>query len=109
MPTVVSAGVGPTRGLLSGHVWDRLAARLQPHERGEAVLRTVTYLRARPTGRHAVRILKLDMRRGTWDRSNGDEVWAVLEEGKVKTVMLRRSTQPRSRWALQVDQVHFAV
>lgn len=73
------------------------------------VLRLMTYLRAHPEGRHAVRVLKLDQGRGTWTDSNGDEVWAILEAGAVKTVMLRRSTQPRNREAFTVDQVHFAV
>lgn len=102
--------VGAPQGLLIGHhAWDRLAERLESWERGGALLRTSCYLRAWTTGRHAVRILKLDARRGTWDHSNGDEVWAIIEAGKVRTVMLRRSTQPRSAAAFSVDKVHLAV
>jgi hypothetical protein len=94
---------------LSGHVWERLAERLQPWERGGAVLRTSGYLKAHPAGSHAVRILKLDSRRGTWAGSNGDEVWAILRDGAVATVMLRRSSQPRSAQAFSVDKVHLAI
>lgn len=94
-------------GLLAGqHVWDRLADRMQPHERGGAVLAVSRIIKAHPTGSHAVRILKLDGRRGTYAGSNGDEVWCVVREGKVHTVMLRRSTQPRNAQAFEVDRVH---
>jgi len=37
--------------------------------------------------------------------SNGDEVWAICRGGFVKTVMLRRSTQPRTPAAFGVDRV----
>ena len=37
--------------------------------------------------------------------SNGDEVWAICRGGFVKTVMLRRSTQPRTKEAFGVDRV----
>lgn len=109
---MVQAAVAPPAGpapLLTGHVWERLAERMQPWERGGAVLRTSCYIKAHPTGSHAVRILKLDGRRGTWAGSNGDEVWAILRAGKVRTVMLRRSSQPRHARAFDVDQVHLAI
>lgn len=58
----------------------------------------------------AVRIVRLDRAYGdqsaTLDRaSNGDEVWAICREGLVKTVMLRRSTQPRTPAAFGVQRV----
>jgi hypothetical protein len=37
--------------------------------------------------------------------SNGDEVWAICRGGFVKTVMLRRSTQPKTPAAFDVDRV----
>jgi len=37
--------------------------------------------------------------------SNGDEVWAVCRHGSVTTIMLRRSTQPRTPAAFGVDRV----
>ena len=90
-------------------MWERLAQRLEPWERGGATLRVSGYIKAHPTGAHAIRILKLDQRRGTWAGSNGDEVWCILRDGKVATVMLRRSNQPRHARAFDVDHVHFAV
>lgn len=110
---MVQASVAPADGapaLLSGHhVWERLAQRLQPWERGGVVLRISGYIKAHPAGAHAVRVLKLDQRRGTWAGSNGDEVWAVIRDAKVATVMLRRSSQPRNAAAFEVERVHFAV
>jgi hypothetical protein len=95
--------------VLSGHVWDRLSERLTQGEREGIRSRFSGYIKAHPTGRHAVRVLKLDGRRGTFAGSNGDEVWVVLDHGEVRTVMLRRSSQPRNAQAFSVDRVHFAV
>lgn len=38
-------------------------------------------------------------------QSNGDEVWAVLREGHVATIMLRRSNQPKRPDAFGVEKV----
>ena len=67
----------------------------------------------RLTARHAqghdwgVRLMRLGCQRNdAWsDESNGDEVWAVLRRGELKTVMLRRSSQPSTAQALRVDKV----
>lgn len=93
--------------LLTGHAWERVAERLEPHERGEAVLRASGYLKAHPRGEHAVRVLQLKKCRGIpWDvLSNGDEVWCIIRHGQVVTTMLRRSTQPRSAASLRVQYV----
>ena len=37
--------------------------------------------------------------------SNGDEVWAIVRQGTVVTVMLRRSTQPVTLDKFRVDTV----
>jgi hypothetical protein len=37
--------------------------------------------------------------------SNGDEVWAICRGGTVRTIMLRRSTQPKTPAAFGVDRV----
>lgn len=42
---------------------------------------------------------------GTWDTSNGDEVWAIIRDGRVVTLMLRRSTQPRTPQSMSVVRV----
>lgn len=44
--------------------------------------------------------------RPTLDRdSNGDEVWAVCRDGRLVTLMLRRSSQPKTPDAFRVDKV----
>jgi hypothetical protein len=43
--------------------------------------------------------------RGSLVGSNGDCVWAIVRDGEVATVMLRRSNQPSTRAALRVDAV----
>jgi hypothetical protein len=40
------------------------------------------------------------------DASNGDDVWAIVRDGHVVTLMLRRSTQPATPSALHVAAVH---
>lgn len=40
------------------------------------------------------------------DESNGDELWAVVRDYNVTTLMFRRSTQPATCGALRVDTVH---
>lgn len=37
--------------------------------------------------------------------SNGNEVWAIVREGYLRTVMFRRETQPRTPEALRVGRV----
>ncbi len=37
--------------------------------------------------------------------SNGDQVWAIVRQGRVVTVMLRRSTQPTTPKSLRVSVV----
>ena len=39
------------------------------------------------------------------DLSNGDEVWAIIRENKIVTIMLRRNTQPKTVGALRVSKV----
>lgn len=40
------------------------------------------------------------------EASNGDEVWIVVRCGQVRTVMLRRSTQPKTPEAFNVQYVY---
>lgn len=39
------------------------------------------------------------------ERSNGDQAWGIYREGRLVTVMLRRSTQPATPSSLRVDRV----
>jgi hypothetical protein len=58
-------------------------------------------------GSLALRLLVLAARVGAaWsERSNGNEVWAVCRDGRVVTVMFRRSTQPATPGAFGVREV----
>src|SRR5690606_34994624 len=53
----------------------------------------------------AIRVLELSEQVGeAWsDRSNGNQVWAIVRNQKVVTVMLRRATQPATAQAMRVD------
>jgi hypothetical protein len=39
------------------------------------------------------------------NRSNGNEVWAIVRQKDLVTVMLRRATQPKTTEALRVEKV----
>ncbi len=43
--------------------------------------------------------------RGSLVGSNGDCIWAIVRDGAVSTIMLRRSNQPATKAALRVDAV----
>lgn len=96
------------RPALSGHVWERLLERCTEAEQVKARDLALAFIQAHQRGSHAVRLLRLGKQRGTpWaDRSNGDEVWAIVRHGRVTTIMLRRSTQPTQPANFDVDQVH---
>jgi hypothetical protein len=55
----------------------------------------------------ALRLVNLKSQVGlAWsDRSNGDEVWAIVRNRRLVTIMLRRNTQPKTPAALKVDRV----
>jgi hypothetical protein len=44
--------------------------------------------------------------RGSLMTSNGDQVWAIIRDGRIHTVMLRRSDQPSTPQALRVSKVY---
>jgi len=92
------------------HAFQRIEERLTEDER--------TLVRARCEGLSqlfadrrdisiAVLVLRLKAQRNrAWGEvSNGDQVWAIVRGGRVKTVMLRRSTQPATADAMRVDHV----
>lgn len=53
----------------------------------------------------AVLVARLDEHRGGLIGSNGNMVWAIVRDGVVTTVMLRRDDQPATKVALHVDYV----
>jgi hypothetical protein len=90
------------------HAIQRILERLTEDEQRLARGIVAKLGRALPHGSHAVRIMRLQRQRNdAWsDVSNGDEAWAIVRDGRVATVMLRRSTQPATAHAMRVDQVH---
>ena len=58
-------------------------------------------------GAEAIRLLKLSaqVNQAYGLRSNGDEVWAIIRNRQLKTVMLRRSSQPQTPAAFRVEKV----
>lgn len=99
--------------MMSRHAWVRVIERLRPSEQSQVLLRMSVledYLRRhRPGSDIAVRVLRLGSQRNeAWsDVSNGDEVWAIVRRADVKTVMLRRSSQPSTPESMRVDRVVF--
>ena len=50
--------------------------------------------RCKPTKSYAIRLVALPKAVGSYgERSNGDEVWAIVRSGIIQTVMLRRQGQ----------------
>jgi len=39
------------------------------------------------------------------DKSNGDEIWSIIRNKNIITVMFRRSTQPATPESLRVDKI----
>lgn len=90
------------------HTRQRLQERLTADERqavGQAVRDAVATYGTR--GRMAVYAHRLTAHRVAEcdSGSNGQNVVAIVENGRVKTVMLRRDNQPPTRTALRVDLV----
>jgi len=85
------------------HAEQRIADRLTdvPTEaRSIAVRRIVRYAEAHPSERHAVLALRdaRTVRVVPWaEDSNGTDVWAIIEDGHVRTVMYRRPAQSPDR------------
>jgi len=98
---------------MGNHAEQRAAERIIAAGRSpqEAVSLAERIARAYPRTDIAVRLMVLEGAYGdTQDdilsrMSNGDEVWAIIRQGSVTTIMLRRSNQPRTPEALRVDKV----
>lgn len=95
--------------LTSPHAMERISERLTAEERAD-VSRAVAELSVDYSGSVAVRVARLAAMHGyAWsDTSNGSDVWAIVRDGAVVTVMLRRRTQPTDRRAFNVDRVILA-
>lgn len=84
-----------------------MADRLTTNERNAIAHALSDYAAVHPKGSYAVRCMRLAARRGqAWsDTSNGDSIVAIIRNGILETVMLRRDSQPWTRAALRVDSL----
>ena len=92
------------------HAIGRLAERLTSEEAAMVTDRLAAVEAARHRRNVAVRVARLTSVRGdAWsDGSNGSDVWAIVRDGSVVTVMLRRKQQPTNPAAFNVDRVILA-
>ena len=62
---------------------------------------------ASPTSSEAIRLLVLDrqVNKAYGARSNGNELWAIIRDRRLITVMLRCDYQPKTRASLRVEKV----
>jgi hypothetical protein len=92
---------------LDAHAAERAAYRLAdlPADvREKAVRLADAYAASHPTDRHAVRVHRGDTFHGhAWsEESNGHDVWAIVDNGVVRTFMYRRRQQAADRRAFNV-------
>jgi len=97
---------------ITRHALDRANERMAeagiPYADRVSILRSAirTAHAARPGESVAVRVAIPAMVGQAWsDRSNGDTVVAIIRDRAVQTVMLRRSSQPFTTAALNVDRL----
>ena len=97
------------------HAFDRMALRLEDAEKQRVVsaiqtkwnrLENNTY---RDFAIIAMELSSLRMMDDTGWESNGDAVVGIVRKGQLKTIMLRRMTQPMTNEALRVDAVKWAI
>lgn len=92
------------------HSRERLTGRLAdlPADvRLDIERRAARYAASHPYDRHAVRCFRSGHMHGVaWsDESNGTDVWAIIDNGAVRTYMYRRPTQPATPDALRVRYI----
>ena len=92
------------------HTLARIGERLTDSERADVQSKLAELTVPDMTRSYAVRVHRLAAMRGyAWsDTSNGSDVWAIVRDGRVRTVMLRRASQPHHPAAFQCDRVILA-
>ncbi len=93
------------------HANNRVTQRLEDAGYSDAMIGKIgsalDYVAPRFNRDTALKVLDLDamVGRAFTNSSNGDQVWAIIRNRRVVTVMLRRATQPATTKALKVDFV----
>lgn len=90
---------------ISGHATERLMGRLTDVDINSISDRAEYFADTHPTGSWAVLVYRCDAFMCDPTLSNGDSVVAIIRDGRVVTLMYRRSTQPFTPEALRVDDV----
>jgi len=99
---------------LTRHAAERAIVRLgdlRSDLRLTATRRAVAFAVGHPRGSYAVRVMRDATMHGVpWsESSNGTDVWAIIRDGEVRTMMYRRSSQPATPKALRVMFVEVEV
>ena len=94
------------------HAHERITERLgdagfNPTTIGQVFAAAETLAKRSTVASEAIRLLHLDAQVNTayGDQSNGDNLWAIIRNGHLVTMMLRRTNQPATASALRVDHI----
>ena len=96
---------------IDDHAFDRMTLRLEDEERKqiiqkiESVWNRVENCLKKDVGVIAMRISDIRMTDNSGYESNGDSIVGTVRKGRLKTVMLRRLSQPMTKDALRVDKI----
>ena len=96
---------------IDDHAFDRMTLRLEDDERKqiiqkiESVWNRVQDCMKKDVGVIAMRISDIRMTDNSGYESNGDSIVGIVRKGCLKTVMLRRLSQPMTKNALRVDKI----
>ena len=99
---------------VDAHAFDRMALRLTAEERQTTIDKIqTTWCRVqnaclKDVGIVAMPLSSLRMTDNSGWESNGDTIVGIVRKGYLKTVMLRRMTQPMTKDALRVNKVKWA-
>ena len=96
---------------IDDHAFDRMSLRLDDDERKqiiqkiESVWNRVENCLNKDVGVIAMKIGDIRMTDNSGYESNGDSIVGIVRKGSLKTVMLRRLSQPMSKDSLRVDKI----
>ena len=96
---------------IDDHAFDRMTLRLEDDERKqiiekiESVWNRVQDCLKKDIGIIAMRISDIRMTDNSGYESNGDSIVGIVRKGCLKTVMLRRLSQPMTKDSLRVNKI----
>jgi len=96
---------------IDDHAFDRMSLRLDDDERKqiiqkiESVWNRVENCLNKDVGVIAMKIGDIRMTDNSGYESNGDSIVGIVRKGSLKTIMLRRLSQPMTKDSLRVDKI----